>query len=180
MAIKAGQQCVIYALCCPVTSEVRYVGKTIDPARRLRHHMSEARRLPHLHKSRWIKTLVAEGLRPMIKVLEVVPEAEWEAAERRWIASFSNLTNAAEGGSGCPVGVGHSHTEETKARIAAKLRGKDAGERNPNARLTTADVRAMRLLLGAGMQGKVVAEQFGTTPANVSLIATGRAWAHVE
>lgn len=180
MAIKAGQQCVIYALRCPVSGRVRYVGKTTDPARRLRHHLSEARRLPHLHKSRWITSLLREGLRPTVEVLEIVTTGGWEIAERRWIASFDGLTNSAQGGAGCPVGVGHGHTEESKAKIAATLRGRDAGERNPNARLTEGDVREIRRLRLDGMQGKDVAAMFHTTPANVSLIVTGRAWAHVE
>lgn len=89
----------IYGLCCPETSIVRYVGKSVNATKRIKAHLREA------HKGRrhtplycWMRTLRAA---PIIKILETVPEDEWQEAERRWIAELKplgNLLNLAEGG----------------------------------------------------------------------------------
>lgn len=90
----------IYTLEDPRTDEVRYVGKTINPKDRLRHHISKARtsKSPKEHSKRWIKSLLNENLLPKMKILLLVESKEWEFYEIECIKLFSNLTNMTEGG----------------------------------------------------------------------------------
>jgi hypothetical protein len=96
----------IYALTCPDTGEVKYVGKADDPKSRLREHIAQCKS-HHTHKSNWIKSLLSSGKRPGIVILEEVSFTEWQSAERRWIeyrrlssgASLTNITDGGQGGS---------------------------------------------------------------------------------
>ena len=54
------------------------------------------------------------------------------------------------------------------------------GERNANARLADADVRAMRSLHASGVPATKVGERFGINPTHAWRIATGRSWRHVR
>lgn len=90
----------IYALIDPRTTEIRYIGKTINPKDRFRHHISKARRAtsPKEHSKRWIKTLLNEDLLPIMQILLTVEQTEWEYYEIEVIKLFNNLTNMTEGG----------------------------------------------------------------------------------
>lgn len=79
---------------------VRYVGKTHSPAVRFREHMRGAKTgATPLYC--WLRREL-EADRPIVwSVLEWVPEAEWESAERRLIAHHrlsGRLLNVADGG----------------------------------------------------------------------------------
>lgn len=54
-----------------------------------------------------------------------------------------------------------------------------AGERNPRARLTVADVQLIRSLADSGMMKKDIAKQFGIAAATVSRIVRRQRWGHV-
>lgn len=91
---------LIYVLADPDTGDVRYVGQTKTPRRRLWLHRSasnnrSSRRLPS-----WIRRLLAQGKRPLM--LEVELTTEPNAAEVRWIAEYkrrgADLLNMNEGG----------------------------------------------------------------------------------
>jgi hypothetical protein len=93
---KKGQQRVkfIYGLVDPRDRRVRYVGQTNDVEERLRCHTKYASAISRegqKAKGRWTQALLAEGLRPQIVVLEVVPFAVADTAERRWIAFGAKL-----------------------------------------------------------------------------------------
>ena len=93
-----GSAC-IYALCDPVTGEVRYIGKANDPEKRLKSHLRDARsrRTPVYC---WINKLTSNGEKPVLKVLEWA--TDWREAERRLITQYresgARLLNVAEGG----------------------------------------------------------------------------------
>ena len=112
----------IYALCDPLTDEVRYVGKTVQGLReRLRQHKRAARR-GSLPVNRWM--LKHEGVKlagPYIKLIELVaPGCDWSARERQWIGVFGDrLLNLTEGGEGLS---GHKFSDQHRERIAAALR----------------------------------------------------------
>ena len=132
----------IYALKDPRTDEVRYVGWTGSPAsRRLTAHISDARYTKwDTEKSRWIKSLLEEKLRPIIEVIESGSGVGWLDAERRWIRhyrSIGTLTNISSGGHG-PSGIiasaetrakqsaariGRRMSAESRAKVSASKRG---------------------------------------------------------
>ena len=53
------------------------------------------------------------------------------------------------------------------------------GERNPNARLTTADVIEIKRRLAAGEMHRTLAAEFGVGKTTITNIASGRRWASV-
>lgn len=93
----------IYALICPDTGEVRYIGKADNPRQRYQGHLAN-REKTATHKNDWIKSLLAKGQKPGLLIVEEVDEGSWQEAEIRWIAHYrlsgGNLTNISDGGSG--------------------------------------------------------------------------------
>lgn len=115
---------IIYGLIDPRhPAEVRYVGKTIAPKRRLIHHISYARR-EKTHKANWIKGLLADGVKPEMVIIGVTTKEEWPSLERRMIAELKaegmRLTNLTAGGEGIDI----PHTKEWHAKIGAALKGR--------------------------------------------------------
>jgi hypothetical protein len=53
------------------------------------------------------------------------------------------------------------------------------GEQNPHAKLTNAQVLAIRELVAAGRNQKLVAAEFGVSPMTVSHIHNRRRWSHL-
>lgn len=99
---------IIYALTCPDTHAVRYVGYSrLLVQERLKYHLWDAKRRKQPHgktrKARWIRSLIRRGVVPGVVVLQV-GVGEWVAAERFWIATFEqagmNLLNMTTDGRG--------------------------------------------------------------------------------
>jgi hypothetical protein len=125
-----GQVChsrfVVYGLFDPRTQELRYIGKSINGMRRTRQHTKAAdlRRHGRTHKTAWVKSLLKDGLRPVVMLLKQCETAEeLYPEEQRVIALFkgrgASLTNHTDGG---PGRWGYKLSDETKAklRVAAK------------------------------------------------------------
>lgn len=110
----------IYALKSPTTGEIRYVGKTMNLSARFSKHLSDTR---INHRTNWIRSLTSIGLKPVVEILDEVPEEFWPQWEVAWIDYFReqgfDLTNANAGGEG-----GHSPSKETRAKKSAALLGK--------------------------------------------------------
>jgi hypothetical protein len=90
----------IYALSDPITGRLRYVGKANNSKKRLASHIRDSRRR-NTPVCCWIRALAAKGQAPVLTVLELVPSAEWQDAERRLIAEYrvkAKLLNVADGG----------------------------------------------------------------------------------
>ena len=100
----------IYALVDPRDQRIRYVGKAVDPYRRVNGHRRGIWTEKHDHKTNWLREL---GNRPDVIILEAVSQATWEERERFWIAALKEaghpLTNWTPGGEG--------FTEETSRRV---------------------------------------------------------------
>lgn len=122
-----GRRCTIYALIDPRDHAVRYIGKTtIAPSKRLSAHVCRTNLTPRRHSSRWLAGLVSLGLKPSLKVIEVVaPHDDWRARERFWISEYRRrgapLTNLADGGDGVH---GVRFSDERKAAQAARFKGR--------------------------------------------------------
>lgn len=92
----------IYTLSCPITKEVKYVGKSKNPKRRYYQHIYEK---TVTYKNNWIKSLQAKGLKPILDVIDEYDcEKECFKAEVYWISQFktwgfklANLSNGGEG-----------------------------------------------------------------------------------
>ena len=102
------EQVAIYALCCPDSGSVRYIGKANNAQARYKSHLtaSKSRKTPVYC---WIRKLATDGKAPVMQVLELV-ESDWQEAERRLIAEYrikGKLLNVAEGGDEpfCPTSV---------------------------------------------------------------------------
>lgn len=120
-----GPQATIYALLCPDTRAVRYIGKADDPYRRLKGHMREVRRR-RTPLYLWLRRLQAEGKAPILDVIETCPAVDWPDRERHWIETFRQpgdglLLNLAEGGDqpSCPPEVQSANGHRLVAQIRA-------------------------------------------------------------
>ena len=90
----------IYGLKDPRTNEIRYVGKTNNPRRRLEFHL--AMKDVNRHKVNWLEDLKRDGAKPVMVILEQTDDKNWGKREKYWIAtgraSGWPLTNIADGG----------------------------------------------------------------------------------
>lgn len=82
----------IYALVDPRTNEPRYVGRTTNPANRLRNHVTKARRggTGNAGLEQWLQELAAAGLRPLIQSLETVDPRDKGEREWHWLEELDN------------------------------------------------------------------------------------------
>lgn len=148
----------IYTLNEPLTDEVRYVGKTVDPSTRMRNHTSHARKYK-FYAAQWIASLLDAGTKPTMHVVDSGFGSGAAEAEIRWIEHYrsigAKLTNTAPGGAGSPPGGRVS--DETKRKISESNRG----------RVLSAETRAR---IAASKRG---VKQSAETIAKRSLALTG-------
>jgi len=117
--------CFIYVLKCPITLEIKYVGKADNVNKRLRNHINRARRGEVGWKNNWIRQLLKQNLEPIIEILKEVPKNNWQEYEIKYIAEFRklgyNLTNSTDGGEGNlgnKYWLGKNHSGETKKKCS--------------------------------------------------------------
>lgn len=93
----------IYILKCPITDEVRYVGKTNNPNERYKNHLNKLHG-EGTHKRNWINSLRNKGLKPIFEIIDVVDIEEWKEKEKYYIKYYRdagcNLVNYTDGGDG--------------------------------------------------------------------------------
>lgn len=77
----------IYALADPRNNQVRYVGKTNSPKKRLASHVYEIHSPSSTGKVKksWLHDLVAEGVYPTMIILDIVSGDECRVQEQLWI-----------------------------------------------------------------------------------------------
>lgn len=149
----------IYGLYDPRTNELRYIGKAIDLKIRFDLHISETRCGRESHKNRWLAQLIAAGLLPIMRTLEVIENSndqDWQERERWWIKAAretgDRLTNLDDGGRS-----GTKKCEETKNKISMSNLGK---KMSPEAVAKMKATKAARLTpevrerIAAGQRGK--------------------------
>ena len=119
----------IYGLVDPQAGYIRYIGKAADTAVRYKAHFSKVELSPNTRKVNWIKSLLAQELKPSIVVLERIPEEDWKEAECRWIDFFRTqdgypeLTNGdIPGGDG--IDKGTKFSEETRRKMSQSGKGR--------------------------------------------------------
>lgn len=140
----------IYGLSDPRTpDEVRYIGKANDPQKRLSNHVS-ARGRHRNHRTNWLNKLAADGVYPVIKIIDRVPVGEWQLMERYWIAMYRDagysLVNSTIGGEGVS---GREISAEERARFSERIRGNRYGAANRGKTFTEERKRN----ISVGLQG---------------------------
>lgn len=93
----------IYGLKCPILNEIKYVGKAINPKKRLIVHISRSKKETS-RKALWLNELSNINLKPEIIILEEIKSNEWQEKEKYWIKYYKDkgnkLTNMTIGGDG--------------------------------------------------------------------------------
>lgn len=118
---------IIYALQNPDDGEIRYIGKSDDPERRLKHHLTDK---GYNYRTNWLKQLRDAGKFPYMLVLRSVPIDLWKDAERWWIekarqAGFK-LTNNTVGGDGSSS---KDYSLSSRERMSLAKKGKHSWRR---------------------------------------------------
>ncbi len=123
-ARPVGRTTYLYTLSDPRDGRIRYVGKTVNVADRLYMHLYNATHGRDTHKDRWIRTLLAAGVEPLLTVVDEVQGEVWKESEIYWIdtlrAEGYDLTNVTAGG----CGVIAPRTEAWRKKIGDAHRGK--------------------------------------------------------
>lgn len=113
----------IYSLNDPITKEVRYIGKTNQQylSSRLHSHMKDCKK-SNSKKIIWIKSILINGLRPEINLLDEVEEENWEYWEKYYISYYKelgyDLVNTTSGGQRGYSIKGRKLSEEHKKKIS--------------------------------------------------------------
>lgn len=119
---------IVYTLHDPLVGAVRYVGVTHRPKVRLNEHTCHAYR-DRNHRACWIRSLLKQGRRPVLVVVEE-GTGDWQAAEKRWIQHYrdqgADLVNATDGGEGT---LGYVPTAETKAKLSVAAKKNHTGRK---------------------------------------------------
>lgn len=116
-----------YGLCDPY-GEVRYVGQSLNPSKRLRAHCNSKERT---HVGNWVRSIIAKGVLPEIFILEEFDGLEGQALQEAldeseifFIGYFTalgcRLTNRSKGGY---VKSGWRHSPETRSKMSIAHRG---------------------------------------------------------
>jgi hypothetical protein len=131
---------LIYVLIDPITNELRYVGRSSRGLIRPKRHWRDKELEYDYYCSRWVRSLVSNGLVPEIEVLEQFDHSEnindvLNDAEIFWIAYWrsvgARLTNANAGGH-----IGKI-SEETRIKMSLSRKGKRQTKESIAKRLET-------------------------------------------
>ena len=110
----------IYTLTDPFTNEIRYVGKSNDPKKRLYDHI-RCCHLTNTHKNNWVKSILEKSGKPLLNIIDKVPKNNWQLWETYWISKLKeeghNLTNISDGGNGMSE---HRYNTKEKMKIRHK------------------------------------------------------------
>ena len=91
----------IYALKCPDSGKVRYIGKANSTEKRLKSHISDSTRR-NTPVYQWIQELIRQGKKPLAETLHITTIEEWPEIEKRTISDYKlkgyELLNLAIGG----------------------------------------------------------------------------------
>lgn len=122
-------QTSIYMLVDPRGSQCRYIGKAIDPKKRLHQHRCHP---SSLRLKRWLDELTALKLRPRVEAIRRYQGEEWRQGEDFWIKKFREL--GADLFNIAPGGIGPSDHHFTKEIREARSRATKAYLARPGVR----------------------------------------------
>jgi len=97
----------IYVLKCPLSGEVRYVGKSNNPDERYKDHLNRSRD-GGTYKRNWINSLRKNNLKPIFEIIKEVSVGKWKIWEKYYIKHYRDkgckLVNIMGGGDGLTFG----------------------------------------------------------------------------
>lgn len=86
----------IYALCCPKTGDVRYIGQSKNIKKRFSAHLNSSTKYP---VSSWVEELKKQNLFPILKIIKECPPEKLDEEEIQEIKKHKgNLLNVSNGG----------------------------------------------------------------------------------
>ncbi len=113
------EETFIYGLLDPRTNALRYIGKSNNPEKRLISHNQV---FNNTHKECWLQSLHKINLKPVLKIIDIVPKLKWQQYEIFWIAYYkkqgADLTNGNPGGFG-----GGTYTPEIQEKLRISRTG---------------------------------------------------------
>lgn len=114
----------VYVLTDPrYPDDVRYVGVTDKPKKRLRQHIANAK-IEHNHRAHWINSLLGNGLTPIMTIIDEADIDNWQQCEIKWIAHYRGvgckLVNSTDGGEGSR---GVIQSEEARKKTSERMKG---------------------------------------------------------
>lgn len=116
----------IYALHCPISNQIRYIGQTVQtPKRRFDHHIWESKNLTEINtkKVNWFRKLLRLGKTPEIIIIEeglFINQQHLDNVEINWISHYKKLgcrlVNGTDGGNSVCKRIEkyHRRTEDKK------------------------------------------------------------------
>lgn len=111
----------IYSLEDPRNDQIRYIGKADIPENRYKAHLKDNNKS---HKVSWIKSLLKQGLQPILNIEDEILKNEFSFWERYYISLYRSwgfdLLNLTEGGEG---ESGWHHSFETIKILSEKKIG---------------------------------------------------------
>jgi hypothetical protein len=127
----------IYGLYDPEDEVIRYVGRTKQPLFiRLRQHIDQSRRRKYgtfkftNPRVEWIRTLLDQGRKPHIKLLESVPIEFQRETEDQWMQQMPDLVNsgsANQGGTRSYVAEWTPEREALLGKVADSILAEEMG-----------------------------------------------------
>jgi hypothetical protein len=141
----------IYTLSDPITKEVRYVGKSVNPKKRLDNHLHVKKKQ---HCSCWIQSLKSKALKPEFSIIEITDKDNWIERERYWISYYkdngANLTNHSIGGEGA---AGTIRSPESNLKRSIALKGRKLGSYSEERKKAISDGMKGRIAWNKGKTG---------------------------
>jgi len=114
----------IYILKDPITNDIKYCGKTNNIKVRLIDHLKNKKY--NKEKIEWIFNLKNKKLKPILEVVDIVDDNDWDFWEKYWISQLKtwnfSLFNKTDGGEYSVTGF--KHTIEAKKKISESQIGR--------------------------------------------------------
>ncbi len=131
----------IYALKCPDTELVRYIGKSFNIKARINQHFNP-RDKERTHKDNWIRSLKSQNKFPVLEIIDTCDEFDWEEKEIFYIKLYksfgANLLNHTQGGE--QGALNYSFNVDQRLKLSQALKGKKKSESHKlNAKAALAD-----------------------------------------
>lgn len=144
-------QVYIYSLSDPQTGEIRYIGKSINPKKRIDNHLHIKKKS---HCSCWIQSLRNKKLKPLFDIIDTVSKEDWIFWEQWWICQAKawgfRLTNHSIGGEGHS---GAKQSKESNKKRSLALKGRELGPYSDERKLAISNSLKGRVAWNKGKTG---------------------------